>query len=377
MGVYITEFNACCNLGSNINDIYRQAIQGKNKFKSVQDLLLNKTVRLACVDTDLPQINIDIFNTRCNQLILHNLLQLKEKIEQIKSKYSEENIAVVVATTNSGVEEYSKTQKKYYSELGNPAQFVRDYLNLKNCYLTVSTACSSGIKAFSIARNLIKNKIALAAIVIGVDPISRVPLFGFDSLEVLSDLKTNPLSQNRSGINIGEAVATFIVEEDVLDGIEIKGIGETTDTYHATTPDPEGKEVINAIQIALNEACMQTTDIDYINLHGTGTFANDSMEANVINKLFGNITPVSSTKPLTGHCLGAAAGIEIALCCELLNKFEGLLYPHLYDEEYDSSLPLINLVQANKKYEKCTTCMCNSFGFGGTNAIIILRKENG
>lgn len=377
MGVYITDFNACCNLGSTISDIYKQAIQGNSNFKYLPNLLQNKVARLACIDTDLPEIDIELYNTRCNQLILKNLLLLQDKITQLKTKYTEENIAVIVATTNSGVEEYTKTRNMHHSELGNPAQFVKDYLNLKNCYLTVSTACSSGIKAFSVARNLIENKIAMAVIVIGVDPISRVPLFGFDSLEVLSELKTNPLSQNRSGINIGEAIATFIVEKDVLDGIEIKGIGETTDTYHATTPDPEGREVINAIKLALEDACMQAKDIDYINLHGTGTFANDSMEANVISKVFGNITPASSTKPLTGHCLGAAASIEIALCCELLNNFEGLLYPHLYDEIYDTSLPTINLVKVGQKYEKCTTCMCNSFGFGGTNAIVILRKENG
>lgn len=377
MGVYITDFNACCNLGSTISDIYKQAIQGKNNFKYLPNLLQNKEARLACVDTELPRIDNELYNTRCNQLILQNLLLLRNKIEQLKIKYSEDNIAVIVATTNSGVEEYTKTKNMHHSELGNPAEFVKKYLNLKNFYTTVSTACSSGIKAFSIARNLIEKQIAKAVIVIGADPISKVPLFGFDALEVLSEITTNPLSQNRSGINIGEAVATFIVEENVLDGIQIMGIGETTDIYHATTPDPEGKEVIKAIQTALNEANLHVEDIDYINLHGTGTFANDSMEANVVNKLFGSNTPASSTKPITGHCLGAAASIEIALCCYLLNNFEGLLYPHLFDNVYDNSLPLIKLVKQNEKYQKCKTCLCNSFGFGGTNAIIILGKDNG
>ena len=94
-------------------------------------------------------------------------------------------------------------------------------------------------------------------------------------------------------------------------------------------------------------------------------------------KVFGNKVPVSSTKPLTGHCLGAAAGIETALCCKLLDDFDGRLYPNVYDENYDNSLPEINLTQKNKKYDKCKVCMCNSFGFGGTNAILILGKNNG
>lgn len=376
MGVYITDFNACCNLGSNIKDIYEQAILGKKFFKQLKNVLLDKEARIACISIDLPQIDDEKFNIRCNQLILQNLNLLKDKIDQLKEKYSTKAIAVVVATTNSGVEEYVETNNIFYSELGNPAQFIRDYLKLENFYTTVSTACSSGIKAFSIARDLLNKEIAKAVIVVGVDPISRVPLFGFDALEVLSETATNPLSKNRSGINIGEAVATFIVEKDISDGIKIKGIGETTDTYHATTPDPDGKEVIKAMKIALDEANMQVSDIDYINLHGTGTFANDSMEAKAVNSLFGEEIPMSSTKPLTGHCLGAAAGIEIALCCYLINNFEGLLYPHLFDGLYDESLPLINLVKIDKKYKKCDNCMCNSFGFGGTNAIIILGKDN-
>ncbi|MBQ1612404.1 MAG: beta-ketoacyl-[Alphaproteobacteria bacterium] len=132
---------------------------------------------------------------------------------------------------------------------------------------------------------------------------------------------------------------------------------------------------IIAIQKALKESDICPNDIDYINAHGTGTVANDIMEANVINKIFSDKVPVSSTKQMTGHCLGAAAGIETALCCKLLDSFDGRLYPHIYDGEYDNELPKINLVQKGKKYSKCNICMCNSFGFGGANAIMIMGKD--
>ena len=140
--------------------------------------------------------------------------------------------------------------------------------------------------------------------------------------------------------------------------------------------DIEIKPFIKAIKQALYEAKKNPNEIDYINLHGTGTVANDIMEARAIYKVFSDNVPVSSTKPLTGHCLGAAAGIETALCCKLLDNFEGKLYPHIYNSKYDTSLPMLNIVQVNQKYSKCKICMCNSFGFGGANAIMIIGKEN-
>ena len=120
---------------------------------------------------------------------------------------------------------------------------------------------------------------------------------------------------------------------------------------------------------------MKPEDIDYINLHGTGTLANDLMEANAIFQVFGDKVPTSSTKPLTGHCLGAAASIEIALCCQMLkNNPQNLLLPHIFDGEHDDELPKIKLVQKGEKTDKLQHIMCNAFGFGGTNAVIIIGK---
>ena len=177
-------------------------------------------------------------------------------------------------------------------------------------------------------------------------------------------------------MNIGEAVTVFTVENDDKKGISVMGLGETSDIYHSTTPDPEGREEIRAIEMALKEAGITPDKVDYINAHGTGTVANDIMEATAIHKVFGDKIPISSTKPLTGHCLGAAAGIEIALCCKLMDSFSGKLYPNAVCEEYDDTLPKIKLVKKEDNYNKCNICMCNSFGFGGTNAIIILGKDN-
>ena len=373
----ITGYEAICNLGNNIDEIYKKAICGDSTcFDKLNGYITDNYIRVGLIKSDLPPISSNDFNIRCNQLLLKMVDLIENKISKLKETYSKERIGVIIATTNSGVEEYEKSQKQKHSELGNPAYFLRQQLALNGFYSTVSTACSSGLKAFIAARNLIDNGIVDAAIVGCVDSLAKIPIYGFSSLEVLYDKTSVPLSKNRSGMNIGEACSIFTVEKNDRKGIKIMGLGDSSDVHHSTTPDPEAKEAIRAIQQALSEAKITPVDVDYINLHGTGTVANDIMEAKAIYEIFSDKTPVSSTKPLTGHCLGAAAGIETALCCKLLDNFEGKLYPHIYDSQYDISLPKLNIVNKNQEYGKCKICMCNSFGFGGANAIMVIGKEN-
>ena len=374
MGIFITAYNAICNLGYGIDEIYRNVSCGDNtNFTNTSEIIKNKEIRIGEISHPLPQINQSDYNTRCNRLILACFELLKQDLEKLISKYGKNNIAIIAATTNTGVEEFEKSHNSKHFEIGNPSEFAKTYLGLNNFSTTVSTACSSGIKAFSIANQILNSDIAEAAIVIGVDSIAKLPLFGFNSLEILSPEPTNPFSENRSGINIGEGVAVFTLEKGKnKNSIEICSIGETTDVYHATCPDPEAKEAIQAINYALSKAQLSSKDIDYINLHGTGTVSNDLMESNAIYSIFKDLVPCSSTKPLTGHCLGAAASIETALCCKLIQTQNPTLYPHIFDEKYDKKLPQIKLVPKNYKTDKISHCLCTAFGFGGTNAVIIL-----
>lgn len=370
----ITGYEALCNLGVNIDEIYNKAIDGNTDcFENTDKYIIGDYIRAGVIKTELPKINNPEFNIRCNRLLLKNIELLKDKIRNLK--YTKDRIGIVAATTNSGVEEFEQTKIQKHYELSNPALFLKHYLSLESFYTTVSTACSSGLKAFSVARDLLENKICDAVIIACTDTLTKVPIYGFHSLEVLSNKPSIPFSKNRSGMNMGEASSVFIVENGYSGGIKVMGIGESTDIYHSTSPDPDGKEAVKAIQKALKEAKINPDDIDYINAHGTGTVANDIMEANAIYKIFSDRVPASSTKPMTGHCLGAAAGIETALCCKLLDNFDGRLYPNIYDGEYDEKLPKINLVKRNKKYPRCNICMCNSFGFGGTDAIMIIGKN--
>ena len=371
MDIGITDYEVICNLGVGIDDVYRRASVGDTScFEISETIIKGKPVRVGRINVDLPEIKEKTYNTRCNCLVLKCLQMLD--LNGLIEKYGQDNIAVIVATTNTGVEEYESSGLENYFELGNPAEFIVKHYGLTNFYTTVSTACSSGIKAFSIARDVINSGLADSAIVVGTDSLAKVSIFGFDSLGVLSSNPTKPFCSEREGINISEGVAGFILEKEK--GLRILGIGETTDVYHATCPDPEAKEAVRAIREALNESKLNPQEIDYINLHGTGTVSNDLMEANAIHTVFGNDVLCSSTKLSTGHCLGAAASIEIALCCKLLEMKESVLYPNIYDD-YDKTLPQINLVPLN-----CTrqvkSCLCTSFGFGGTNTAIVLGGED-
>lgn len=356
----ITKYNAICNLGDNIEEVFHRALNGDTGHFELRNF-----GRLGCINTKLEEIKDEDYNIRANQLILKVLEPLE--IENLDKN----STAVVVAATNSGVEEYETSKNAKHFEIGNPAEFVHKYFGFTNFYTSVSTACSSGIKTFAIAGELLGKGIAENVLVIGTDSIAKLPIYGFDSLEILSKEPSNPFSKNRCGINIGEGAAAFVVSKKGK-GIEIAGVGETTDFYHPTTPDPEGTEAERAIRLALGE--IKPEEIDYINLHGTGTPANDFMEARAIFNIFGSQVPASSTKPLTGHCLGAAASIEAALCCRLLQENSESVFPHIFDGEYDETIPKILLANKNTKVKQIKTCLSTSFGFGGTNCAMVLRR---
>ncbi len=341
------------------------------------------------LEKDFEPIDVERYDLRCNRVLKY----LVDKLDL--SGFEKDEIGIVIGTTNSGIQEFEDSENKHHAELGNPAEFLKWYLGTRNYAASVSAACTSGTKAFSTAVKLLQNDVCKVVIAGGIDTLAAMPSYGFHALEVLSHEKSNPFSKNRDGISLGEGGALFVLTKDVkmqkcLDVkpitnvgricksdneiVALLGIGETSDAYHSATPDPEGVQAVRAIQLALDDAGLKAEDIDYINLHGTGTVSNDLMEANAIYKVFGDNVPASSTKPFTGHCLGAAASIEAFICYQIL-KGKRNLPIHKYDNEYDENLPKINLVNSNTENKKINTCMSTSFGFGGTNAVVIMGNK--
>ena len=235
---------------------------------------------------------------------------------------------------------------------------------------TVSTACSSSLKVFESARKLIENGCCDAVLVGGVDARCDFALNGFNALSALSKKHTNPMSKNRDGINLGEGAALFIMERGCC-GIKLLGIGESSDAYHLTSPDPSGSGAIASMKTALTDAGLNPGDIDFINMHGTGTVANDAMESLAINTVFGENVLCASTKPLTGHTLGAAGAISMGLAWLML-KYDFVI-PHVFDGEYAPDCAKIKLAQIGDNKE-INRVLCNAFAFGGSNASLIMGK---
>ena len=261
-------------------------------------------------------------------------------------------------------------------ELGSVAQMLSEELGVTGPAYVHSSACSSSAKAFASAARLIKMGLCDAVICGGVDTLCEFTVAGFSALESVSAEQCNPLSANRNGINIGEGAALFLMSSNPA-SVALCGWGESSDGHHMSAPDPEGKGARAAITEALQRAGIRSDQIDYVNLHGTATIQNDAMEARVIADLFGQEVSVSSTKPFTGHALGAASAIEAALCWLAMQdeNEQGLLPPHLWDGVQDPALPALNAVKSGYGLNRpLQWALSNSFAFGGSNAALVFGK---
>ena len=215
-----------------------------------------------------------------------------------------------------------------------------------------------------------------AVIVGGADTLSALTVRGFQSLEAISRGVSNPMSVHRDGINIGEGACVMLMSRDPSE-IELLGVGASSDAHHISAPDPTGAGASDAMLRALADASMPPRDIDYINLHGTGTPLNDSMESHAVERVFGPGVACSSTKPLTGHTLGAAGAIELALCWLTLADINvsNRLPPHRWDGARDPALATLHLVSCGESMgARPTRCLSNSFAFGGNNASLVIGR---
>ena len=253
--------------------------------------------------------------------------------------------------------------------------YVRTRLGLEGPAAAVSTACSSSAKAFASAARYIEAGLIDAAIVGGVDTLCLTTLYGFNSLQLLSKEPCRPYDAARDGISIGEAAALILLERaggDAGSSTWLLGCGESCDAYHMSAPHPEGAGARMAMEAALRSAGMQARDIDYVNLHGTGTPSNDAAEDKAIDAIFGRDVPCSSTKGMTGHALGAAGGIEAIVCVLALE--EGLVPGSPGTREIDGSLHA--RYEMKPRRAPLATVLSNSFGFGGTNCSLVFGRPS-
>jgi 3-oxoacyl-[acyl-carrier-protein] synthase I len=379
--IYIHEFAIACALGANAEDVERNLLsQAAPTVRGSVDLSDGRAVPAGVLPFELVDESSD---SRCNRIADHCLKSLAPAIAREIESVGSKRIAVVVGTSTSGVREagaalesfvesgtWPKTFRASAQELGDTAAHVAGRIGASGPVYGISTACTSGAKALASAARLIQAGLCDVALAGGIDSLCDLTLNGFSALESLSPEVCNPMSIHRRGINLGEGGALFLLSRRPSP-IRLAGWGESADAYHISAPDPEGAGAEAAMRRALARAGCGTSNIGYLNLHGTATKLNDLMEARAVSRVFGADLPCSSTKPLTGHMLGAAGACEAAFTMMALRA--GRLPAHIWDGEADPEMPLIRLIARSGEACNVKRAMSCSYAFGGNNIALILE----
>jgi 3-oxoacyl-[acyl-carrier-protein] synthase-1 len=312
-----------------------------------------------------------------------------EAVQQAAGRWGRRRIGVFLGTSTAGILQTELAYRERDPQTGAlPASFeygathnsfsVADYIRrrcgLEGPAMVVSCACASSAKVFSSARRMIEADLIDAALVGGVDSLCLTTLYGFQSLQLSSASPCRPFDVARDGISIGEAAAFALLERmpGSLHGnsVLLLGIGESSDAYHMSAPHPEGLGARLAMQAALASAELDAEQIDYINLHGTGTPSNDRSESQAVTSVFGATTPCSSTKGATGHTLGAAGALEAVISALAI---EHALMPGGIPGTQIDPMLTAHYIRDNR-HGPLTRVLSNSFGFGGTNCSLIFGR---
>jgi 3-oxoacyl-[acyl-carrier-protein] synthase I len=386
MPVIIRNLALTSALGKDLEETRHNLAKGVlPKVEMVHILDSQLPVMRAPFDAEQPLEGWPEYDSRNNRLLWQSLEPLLPDIKDAIKKYGSQRIGICLGTSTSGIKEaedgykrlakhgeWSSSYHYHQHELNSGSDFLCRKLGLKGPAMTVSTACSSSAKALNVAKRWLNQGWCDVVLTGGCDTLCDMTLIGFYRLGAYSNERCNPFSANRSGIHIGEASALFLLERGD-EGIELASVGESSDAHHISAPNPDGHGAALAMQWALDEAKAKPSDVDYVNLHGTGTPLNDAMESLAMATIFPHCPPASSTKPLTGHTLGAAGAIEVGF--SILAMTDGRLPLHHFDAHLPKDFAVPNLVTLSSQVQKLPRCvMSNSFAFGGSNAAVLLRK---
>ena len=391
--IVIVDYEATCAAGTGIVAL-RNAISTQTSGLRRNDFthsdLKTWVGRVGDVDTYQWRPQIAHWESRNNALTDIGLNQgtLLASLDYLKDTFGTARIGVVMGSSTSSIDRAEEAYREldadgklapqYIQENvlnpHSPGLFVADVLGLDGPNMTINTACSSSAKVFATATRWLNAGIVDAVLVGGADTLCLSVLHGFHSLQLISESPCKPFDASRDGINLGEAAGFALLAKagsvTQHTGVRVSGYGESSDAHHMSHPHPEGEGARLAIEQALQQANLSPSDIDYINLHGTASRANDHIEGNLIGKMFGAEVLASSTKGWTGHTLGAAGIIESILAIEALRS--GIVPGTLHLENVDPEIAIT--MTASNQTAKLRHVMSNSFGFGGNNACLIFSR---
>ena len=388
--VQLTAYTATSCLGQGLA-AHREALQNN------RSALARCTFETVTLDTwigEVPGVDnvalpapLAAYDCRNNRLALMGLEAdgFADRVRGAAERYGKGRVGVFLGTSTSGILQTELAYRRRDAETGalpddfiyrtthnsfSVAEFTRDYFGLEGMAMAISTACSSSAKVFAAAQRQLALGTIDAAIVGGVDTLCLTTLYGFASLGITSAQPCHPYDASRDGISIGEAAAFALLERADAPKpgtVLLLGAGESSDAYHMSYPHPEGLGAEMAMSAALRAANLRPDAIDYINLHGTATPANDAAEGMAVARLFGDRVPCSSTKCATGHTLGAAGAIEAVVCALALS--DHVLPGSPGTGALDPSIPLQYVMQSRSAPVR--HALTNSFGFGGSNCALV------
>ena len=382
-------------LGTTPADVARRLFEGTTEgLVERDDLFRHRPLWAGAVDAPLPPWpdTAPLHHSRNSRMMLAAVLQIRPAIDEAIRRHGAGRVGVVLGTSTSGVSDHERAREGLmltgawpanadyrHWEIGALSSDVARALNVGGPAYTIATACSASAKVFASGRRLLAANLCDAVIIGGADTLCQMTASGFSSLDAMSKGKCNPFSRHRDGINIGEGAAAFLMTRDEAP-VTFLGAGEGSDAYHISAPEPEGRGALEAMSLALRDADLSPQDVAYINLHGTATPLNDSMEAKAVSALVGPSTPCSSTKAMTGHALGAAGACEAAFTWLTLHPQhnpDNRLPPHLWDGAHDPAMPRLHFSSTETRFEDRSgfaAMLSNSFAFGGNNVVLALGR---
>jgi 3-oxoacyl-[acyl-carrier-protein] synthase I len=396
-GVHLNFLGIVCALGSGKDAVARRLFNGDSGVIPLEHAVVDgTTLPFAPITDPLPAIprTGQQFASRNLAIALQALEEIDEDIRRAIDRYGRDRVAVVMGTSTSGISAGEDALSAWIcssnrelpdgfdflqQEIGSVAESIAVHYGLEAPAITISTACSSSAKVLVTSRLLLRQGVVDAVIAGGCDSRCRLTLNGFYALSAVAAHQCLPFSANRDGIVIGEGAAIFLITREPI-GPEICGIGESSDAYNMTAPEPGGAGARAAMLAALADAGIDPEQVCYVNLHGTGTELNDAMESLAIRAVFPEAIRCSSSKAQIGHTLGAAGAIEAGLCwLTLQGNPAGRLPPHVWDHVPDPDARLPGLVATSDRLilQQRPYVMSNSYAFGGSNISILLGSADG
>lgn len=379
----ITSYSLCNSLGQSVEEVVSAIAEGKSGLRT-PEFELPFVTTCGAVSGHLPRLpeKIAHYDTRILRMVCVAFEGIAQDVARAVKKWGSHRVGVIMGTSTGGIEQseeayqfFKKTGRipeSYNFDFHHPFHLSSDAIaelaGITGPRYVVSTACSSGGKTLAAARRLLNSGVVDAVVTGGVDGLCQTTLRGFHSLSILSPEPCQPFSSDRKGISIGEGAALILIERSGEAQTALLGVGESSDAFHMSSPDPEGKGAKAAMSRALEQGGITPSQIDHINTHGTGTQRNDAAESKAMFDMFGDSLPVASTKGYTGHLLGAGGSTEAIFGIVAIEQ--GWIPASKGSDPLDEEIK-VNVSLA-KQARKCRAILSNSFGFGGSNVSVLL-----